>query len=108
MNTKRVLSLLCALLVAGALRAQVAAPAFGPDDRLKIAQLTDTHLDLGTPYRRAEAEKTLAQLRAVLEAERPDLVLFTGDVVTGRPAREAWATFAMVSMTADSQLRKSH
>ncbi|WP_297931866.1 metallophosphoesterase family protein [uncultured Alistipes sp.] len=96
MNTKRVLSLLCALLVAGALRAQVAAPAFGPDGRLKIAQLTDTHLDLGTPYRRAEAEKTLAQLRAVLEAERPDLVLFTGDVVTGRPARKAWERLVAV------------
>lgn len=90
MNLKKQLFLLSALVLACSVRAQVAAPAFGADGRLKIAQLTDTHLDLGTPYRRAEAEKTFAQLRAVLETERPDLVIFTGDVVTGRPAREAW------------------
>lgn len=96
MNLKKHLFLLCALCAACSVRAQVAAPAFGADGRLKIAQLTDTHLDLGTPYRRAEAEKTLAQLRAVLEAERPDLVLFTGDVVTGRPAREAWERLVAV------------
>lgn len=90
MNLKKHLFLLCALCAACSVRAQVAAPAFGADGRLKIAQLTDTHLDLGTPYRRAEAEKTFAQLRTVLETERPDLVIFTGDVVTGRPAREAW------------------
>ncbi|MFQ8713281.1 MAG: metallophosphoesterase [Alistipes onderdonkii] len=48
------------------------------------------HLDLGTPYRRAQAEKTIAQMRYILDAEHPDLVVFTGDVVTGKPAAEAW------------------
>ncbi len=48
------------------------------------------HLDLGNPYRQAQAEKTIAQMRYILDAERPDLVVFTGDVVTGKPAAEGW------------------
>ena len=32
---------------------------FGDDKSFRIAQFTDMHLDPGTPYRRAQAEKTL-------------------------------------------------
>lgn len=34
--------------------------------------------------------KTIAQMRYILDAEHPDLVVFTGDVVTGKPAAQAW------------------
>lgn len=90
MNLKRTMALCAALLWSGALCAQAAAPGFGPDGRLRIAQFTDMHLDLSTPYRQAQAEKTLAQMRDILRTERPDLLIFTGDVVTGAPARDAW------------------
>lgn len=102
MNFKNILLPLCALCLAATAAAQVAAPSFGADRKLKIAQLTDTHLDFGTPYRRAEAEKTFAQLRTVVETEHPDLLVFTGDVVTGRPAREAWE--ALLGLVAEYRL----
>ena len=90
MKLKRTIALCAALLFSGAAPAQVAAPGFGPDGRLRIAQFTDMHLDLSTPYRQAQAEKTLAQMRDILCTEHPDLLIFTGDIVTGAPAREAW------------------
>ena len=44
------------------------------------------HLDPSTPRRLAQAGKTFARLDRILAGERPDLVVFTGDVVTGAPA----------------------
>ena len=102
MNLKHNLLLLCALCLGATAAAQVAAPAFGADRQLRIAQFTDTHLDFGTPYRRAEAEKTFAQLRTIVETEHPDLLVFTGDVVTGRPARDAWE--AVLGLVAEYRL----
>lgn len=53
---------------------------FNENGKLKIAQLTDTHLcwDNQTEY-----EKTYNQLCSILDTEKPDLVILTGDVVTG-------------------------
>ena len=48
------------------------------------------HLDPSKPRRLAESEKTFARLERVLTSERPDLVVFTGDVVTGAPAEGMW------------------
>ncbi len=53
---------------------------FNADGKLKIAQLTDTHLSWTEP---GEYEKTYKQLCSVLDTEKPDIVIFTGDVVTG-------------------------
>ena len=63
---------------------------FNAEGQFRIAQCTDLHLDPSTPYRLAQAEKTFARLDRVLAAERPDLIIFTGDVVTGRPAAPMW------------------
>lgn len=87
---KKILILLCAAFVWSAAQSQIPVLHFGADGKFKIAQFTDMHLDLGTEPRRAEAEKTLAQLESILSTEKPDLVVFTGDIVTGRPAAEAW------------------
>ena len=78
----------CAFFVWGAasVRAQQPVLRFGSDKTFKIAQFTDMHLDPSKPRRLAEAEKTFARLDRILAAERPDLVVFTGDVVTGSPA----------------------
>ena len=87
---KKILALLCAAALWSASPAQTPVLRFDGEGKLKIAQFTDVHLDLGTEARRAEAEKTLAQMRYILDTERPDVVIFTGDVVTGSPAAEAW------------------
>lgn len=87
---KKYIALLCAAFTCGTLAARQPALRFGWDGTFKIAQFTDTHLDPSTPERHAEAEKTFARLERVLAAERPDLVVFTGDVVTGPPAEGMW------------------
>ena len=56
------------------------------DGKFKIAQLTDIHYS-ATDKRCVHNADTIV---AVLERERPDLVIMTGDVVTGRPAAEGW------------------
>ncbi|MCQ2168248.1 MAG: metallophosphoesterase [Bacteroidales bacterium] len=53
---------------------------FNADGKFKIAQLTDTHLSWTEPD---EYEKTYNQLCSILDNEKPDLVILTGDVVTG-------------------------
>ena len=82
----------CALFVWGAasVRAQQPVLRFGSDKTFKIAQFTDMHLDPSKPRRLAEAEKTFARLDRILATERPDLVVFTGDMVTGAPAEGMW------------------
>lgn len=71
-------------------QAQPATLRFGENRTFKIAQFTDIHLDPSTPRRLAQAGKTFARLDRILAGERPDLVVFTGDVVTGKPAAEGW------------------
>ncbi len=60
----------------------MATPAplrFRPDGTLTIAQFTDLHfLKCGE-----EDERTLALMGRVLDAERPDLVAYSGDMVSG-------------------------
>lgn len=84
------LTLLCAALLCGVVHAQLPVLRFRTDGKFKIAQFTDVHFDLSSEYRLAQAEKTLAQMEYILTAEKPDLVVFTGDVVTGKPAAEGW------------------
>jgi len=61
---------------------------FGPDGRFRIVQLTDTHFRDGDEADR----RTAALIEAVLDEERPDLVVLTGDVVEGEHAADpAWA-----------------
>ena len=81
---------MCAVALWCSAQAQRPALEFNGEGKFKIAQFTDVHLDLGNPYRQAQAEKTIAQMHYILDAERPDLVVFTGDVVTGKPAAEGW------------------
>lgn len=64
--------------------------AFRPDGKLKIAQFTDMHWSHHSP----NCEKTVATVRAVIESEKPDVAILTGDIVTDAPAREAWITIA--------------
>lgn len=56
------------------------------DGKFKIAQFTDIHLNPEDPKSGPVADTLLA----VLERERPDLVVMTGDIVTHRPAEKGW------------------
>lgn len=57
---------------------------FSPDGTFKIMQITDTHWS-GTPA----TSNTVAMMRTVLDLEKPDLVVLTGDIVELDPAA-AW------------------
>lgn len=55
---------------------------FPASGKFKVVQLTDTHYIAGDP----RSARALSCVQAVLDAEKPDLVIHTGDVVYGRPA----------------------
>jgi predicted MPP superfamily phosphohydrolase len=59
---------------------------FNTDGTFKIVQFTDIHFKPGVP----ESQPSLELIRYILETEQPDLVAFTGDNVTGRPAADGW------------------
>ncbi|MDR1722478.1 MAG: metallophosphoesterase [Tannerella sp.] len=54
---------------------------FNADGKFKIIQVTDTHIKWDSPY----SLETVEMLNQALDAEKPDIVIFTGDVVTGKP-----------------------
>lgn len=59
---------------------------FNQDKKFKIVQFTDTHVILGEPDSKAAFEA----IAKVLDAEKPDLVVLTGDIVTGEPTQKGW------------------
>lgn len=79
------------MLAGTACVAQEKTLKFDKDGEFRIVQFTDMHLDASTPYRKAQADKTFARLSRVMNEEKPDMVAFTGDIVTGRPAGEMWS-----------------
>ena len=52
------------------------------DGKIKILQLTDTHYVAGDP----RSERALRNVEEMLDAEKPDFVIHTGDIVFGKPA----------------------
>ncbi len=59
---------------------------FKTDGTFKIVQFTDLH------ERTEKNEKTINLMKSVMEAEKPDLVLLTGDCIDGRYCRSRGAT----------------
>lgn len=57
--------------------AQVSPLQFNKNGEFKIVQFTDIHFKYGNPA----SDIALKRIGEVLDAERPDLVVFTGDVV---------------------------
>ena len=55
---------------------------YRPDGKFKILQLTDTHYVSGD----SRSERALANVIRMLDEEKPDFVIHTGDVVFGAPA----------------------
>lgn len=82
---KVLLLLLLAFTTIPALNAQERELRFNKDRRFKIVQFTDVHWVYGN-----DASQEAAILMAeVLDAERPDLVVLTGDLVYAKPAGKA-------------------
>lgn len=78
---------LCALLVAmtGVALAQNNKLRFNADHKFKIVQFTDIHWVVDNPASNEAGER----MAEILDAEQPDLVVFTGDLIFAKPAREA-------------------
>ena len=55
---------------------------YRPDGKFKILQLTDTHYVAGDK----RSERALANVVEMLDTEKPDLVIHTGDIIFGNPA----------------------
>ena len=75
----------CAVASLGCMTAGEAPLRFSNDGRFKIVQFTDIHWQPGNPA----SEEAAACMSAVLDAEKPDLVIYTGDLAYAAPAREA-------------------
>lgn len=67
---------------------------FNQDNTFKIVQFTDMHYVHGNQ----KSDTTLLSYERVLDAEKPDLIIFTGDIVTGKPVVEGWNTITQYAI----------
>ena len=58
---------------------------FKPNGKFKILQLTDTHYIADDP----RSERALKNVCEMLDAEKPDLVIHTGDIIFAKPAEKS-------------------
>lgn len=65
---------------------------FDKKGEFKIAQFTDIHWSNKSP----NCVKTVEIIKHVLLAEKPDIAILTGDVVTDAPAKEGWLAIAQI------------
>ena len=68
--------------------AQKVSLKFGDEGTFKIVQFTDLHFI----YQDKRSDVVLECIRNVMEAEKPDLVMLTGDVIFGKPAEKSLRT----------------
>lgn len=85
MNVLRLIGRIVFLTCWLALPMQAQQLKFGEDKKFKIVQFTDVHW----VYNSADSEEAGERMNEVLDAEKPDLVIYTGDVIFAKPAGEA-------------------
>ena len=83
---KQIFLTLCLLSLALTSNAQELS--FNRKGEFKIVQFTDTHFCLGNP----KSDIALERVKEVVKWEKPDLVVFTGDVIYSAPAVEGMKT----------------
>lgn len=85
---RRKLLFLFTILTTGlfSVNAQNKTLKFNTDKKFKIVQFTDVHWVPNNPA----SEKAAERMNEVLDEEKPDFVIYTGDISTGKPAAEAY------------------
>ena len=75
------------LMLAAALSMNAQKPVlkFNENGKFKIVQFTDTHIIAGDK----RSDVAMERMAEVLDAEKPDFVIYTGDLIFGRPAKES-------------------
>ena len=61
---------------------------FNKEGKFKIVQFTDVHLKIENKPR---CDSVMNTISMIIEKEKPDLVVLTGDIVTSRPVEDAWS-----------------
>lgn len=61
---------------------------FNANGKFKIVQFTDVHYI----FNDSRSEIAIERINEILNAENPDLMMFTGDVIYGKPAKESMCT----------------
>lgn len=69
---------------------------FNAQSKFKIVQFSDVHLQ----YDSYRSDSVLVMMRTVIEREKPDLVVITGDVVGSDNRKKAWLKVAQVMIDA--------
>lgn len=62
-------------------------PSFNADGTFKVLQFTDTHI---RTFNVEEAQEVYDRIDHMVKAEKPDLIVFTGDVILVKPAAPEW------------------
>lgn len=78
--------LIAFLLGVGMISSAQTGLKFNSNGSFKIVQFTDTHFEASTEG----ADSIVAMIREVLAIEKPDMVVFSGDVVTHPPFEIGW------------------
>ena len=79
--------IICLLFATFHLAAQKAGELkFTNDGKFKIVQFTDMHYVVGSE----ECKKVQNMINQTLDEEKPQLVIFTGDIITSSPQTEGW------------------
>jgi len=86
------------LLLKGGVRAASPVLKFNASGKFRIVQFTDVHFKYGNPA----SDVALERMKEVLDAESPDFVIFTGDVIYGRPADSGMS--AVLQVVADRKI----
>ena len=80
----KLLKSLCLLMCLSVFPMQAQQLKFGEDKKFKIVQFTDVHWVADSP----KSEEAGERMNEVLDAEKPDLVIYTGDIIFAKPADE--------------------
>lgn len=85
MRTTKLLKIVCLLMCIGISPMKSQVLKFGEDKKFKIVQFTDVHWKADS----LASEEAAERMNEVLDAEKPDLVVYTGDLIFGRPAEKS-------------------
>lgn len=95
---KLAMVLLLGLLYKGSVQAETPVLKFSREGKFRIVQFTDVHFKYGNPA----SDIALERIKEVLDAEKPDFVIFTGDVIYARPADKGM--LAVLELVADRKI----